>query len=101
MAHEVCWSEEAMADLLRVPIFHRRRVVGALDQLRSEPTVETRHRKPLLEPLEGLPEETWELRVGAYRVLYWTDDGQTVQLLRVILKGPRTTEAAMARRKKP
>jgi hypothetical protein len=36
------------------------------------------------------PDPTWEIRVGAHRVLYVVE-GQTVRILGVKLKGSRTT----------
>lgn len=54
--------------------------------------VETTNRKPLREPLQLLPEATWEVRVGPFRVLYRFDDG-TVIVLRVILKRGTTEES--------
>jgi len=101
MAYEIRWTEEAKTDLRLAPVFQRRPILAAVDLLRHQASVETRNRKPLAEPLEGLPAGTWEIRVGEYRVVYWTEAGRTVHVLRVILKGSSTTADALARGKTP
>jgi len=101
--YEIAWDEEAKAELAAVRPFQRRIVVEAVErQLRHQPDVETRNRKPLREPLGELPEATWELRVrGDYRVFYWLVDSQTVTVLRVILKGTAALSDAVGRGEKP
>jgi mRNA-degrading endonuclease RelE of RelBE toxin-antitoxin system len=94
------WSEEARADLAAIPVFHRGRVVVAIQRLRFQAELETRHRRPLREPVEELPEATWEVRAGDYRALYWLE-GRTAWILRVILKGRRTMQVAVMRSRKP
>ena len=59
-----------------------------VEQLRFEPTTETRNRKPLKRPIAS--GATWELRLGPnnrFRVLYevWPEDGQ-VHILAVGVK---------------
>jgi len=76
-------------------------VLAAIERLRFEAESETRHRRPLRAPVKGLPETAWQLRVGAYRALYRINDERTVRVLRVILKGTRTTDAAVRRSSKP
>ena len=64
-----------------------------LAELAHQAETETTNRKRL-NPSQGLPPEypdpTWEIRVGAYRVLY-TVEQQTVTILGVKLKERRTT----------
>jgi mRNA-degrading endonuclease RelE of RelBE toxin-antitoxin system len=72
--------------------FDRPRIRRAVDELAEKAEVETTNRKPLREPLQLLPEATWEVRVGPFRVLYRFDDG-TVIVLRVILKRGTTEES--------
>ena len=96
--HDLVWDEEAMAELAALSAFQRRIVVDNVeDQLRYQPDVETRNRKPLREPLKELPQASWELRIHAYRVLYWIPDGRTVAVLRVILKGTETLTEAVGK----
>jgi len=95
------WSEEAKRDLRRMSTFARGPVIAAVEQLRIQATSATRNRKALREPLEDLPEATWEIRIGDYRGLYRIRDEQTVRILRVILKGTDTTSEAVARGRKP
>jgi mRNA-degrading endonuclease RelE of RelBE toxin-antitoxin system len=66
-----------------------RRAVAALEH---QALTETINRKPLREPLSTLPEATWQLRVGRYRVLFQVEGG-TVWVLRVILKTGTTGES--------
>ena len=75
--------------------------MGAVERLRFQAESETRHRRPLREPIDQLPGATWEVRAGDYRGLYWIEEGRTVRILRVILKGRQTTAAAVMRSKKP
>ena len=95
------WSEEAKADIAEIPVFHRGRVLGAVERLRFQAETETRHRRQLRDPIDELPDATWELRAGDYRGLYWIEEERTVRILRVILKGRQTTAAAVMRSKKP
>jgi hypothetical protein len=90
-------SAEAQADMRAIRAFHRPGVYRALADLSHQAEVETRHRKPLLEPLEDLPQATWEIRAGDYRAFYVIRSGeeQTVRVLRVILKGTATTLEAL------
>jgi mRNA-degrading endonuclease RelE of RelBE toxin-antitoxin system len=97
MAYEIRWTDEAKTDMRGVPIFRRKPIFAAVALLEHQASIEIRHRKPLVEPLEGFPGGTWELRVGAYRILYWTEEDKTVEVLRVILKGSSTMGEAVAR----
>jgi hypothetical protein len=95
--YEIGWSEEAKADVAEIPAFRRGPVIVAIERLRYQAEMESRHRKPLREPIEELPQATWEIRVGDYRGLYWIEEGRTAHILRVILKGAQTIRAAMMR----
>jgi len=96
--YAIRWVEDAKAELRLLRVFHSRILAAAVeDQLRHEAEVETNHRKPLLSPVVALPDATWELRVGAYRVFYCIEEGQTVTVLRVILKGTATTDVAVGK----
>jgi mRNA-degrading endonuclease RelE of RelBE toxin-antitoxin system len=101
--YELVWDEEAKAELATVSAFRRKIVVDAIErQLRHQPDVETRHRKPLREHLRDLPVATWELRIhGDTRVLYCVVDRRTVSVLRVILKGSATLADAARRDREP
>lgn len=87
------WSVEAKAELAALRSFFRPPIVAAVAELAHQAETETTNRKRL-DPSQGLPPEypdpTWEIRVGAYRVLY-TVEQQTVTILGVRLKERRTT----------
>jgi mRNA-degrading endonuclease RelE of RelBE toxin-antitoxin system len=90
--YTVTWSEQAMAERRALRSFVRPVIEKAVSRLEEEAEHETLHRKRLSRQ-EGLPAEypepTWRLRVGQHRVLY-SVEGQTVRVLRVILKRRRT-----------
>jgi Txe/YoeB family toxin of Txe-Axe toxin-antitoxin module len=79
--------------------FERKIIVETVErQLRDQPDIETRNRKPLREPLRELPDASWELRIqGEHRALYRIADPSTVRVLRVILKGTATLSDAVKR----
>ena len=93
---DLVWDEEARSELAALGAFRRKIIVDVVErQLRYQPDVETRNRKPLREPLPEVPEASWELRIqGEHRALYRIADARTVRVLRVILK--RTTSLADA-----
>ena len=94
--YELVWDEAAKAELAGFSAFLRRIIVDAVEnQLRHEPDVETRNRKPLREPLPEVPEAAWELRIREHRALYRIPNAGTVRILRVILKGAGTLTAAL------
>ena len=71
-------SEDVGRHLSTLTARQRRMVVEAMEQqLRRQPTVPTRHRKPLREN----PLASWQLRVGDLRVLYNVDKEQGVVLV--------------------
>jgi len=97
--YTVVWSYEALDDFERLHVRHQRVVRAAAQGLCYSPTAHrTTHRKPLTEPLDELPDLTWELRVGAFRVLFSVDEvARNVLVLRVILKGRWTTAESLRR----
>ena len=94
--YEISWSGEAEADFNGLPVFVRGPLVTAIEALRHQAETETRSRKPLRQPLAGLSEAEWSVRVGDFRVLYRVE-GPAVQILRVILKGTSTLDEALGR----
>jgi mRNA-degrading endonuclease RelE of RelBE toxin-antitoxin system len=88
----VHWTEEARAEIEELHPFHWPAIEKAVALLEHDAEVETRNRRPLqrerLPP--DFPDPTWQQRAGAHRVLYAVE-GRTVTVLRVILKGRRTT----------
>lgn len=85
---------EAQRDVEGLRAFDARPVVEAVRELRYEAEIETRQRKPLRAAIPAVPDASWELRVGDYRVLYQVRKDRTVRVLRVILKGRRTSDEA-------
>ena len=82
MNFEFVFSRIAKEGLASLRKFDQTLIREALvDQLQSQPTVETRNRKRLRP--NQLAE--WELRVGKYRVFYDVDDKQ--ELVRIIAIG--------------
>jgi hypothetical protein len=106
------WTAAAEADLGELRTFDARPIVQAVEELRQQAETRTRNRKPLDEPIEQLPEASWEVRVGDHRVFYDVraeepDDvppaeeskpRKTVRVLRVILKGRHTTSAVVGKK---
>jgi mRNA-degrading endonuclease RelE of RelBE toxin-antitoxin system len=69
--YDIAYSEEAIADLGWFKKHEQSEILDRIDQqLRYEPTLETRNRKHLR------PNATaeWELRIGDFRVLYNVDE---------------------------
>jgi mRNA-degrading endonuclease RelE of RelBE toxin-antitoxin system len=105
------WSPDALADVERIRPFDVRSIFRAVEELQHQADVETRSRKPLREPIDELPEDPWELRVGAFRVVYrireeppgteGASQGKIVRILRVIFKGRFTMQEALERGRKP
>ena len=97
--YEIDLALEARLELRGLRPFDARPLYRAIEDLRWHAETVTRNRKPLREPLEELPEASWEVRVGMYRVLYKIV-GLTVGVLRVILKDHETTSEALQRTKR-
>ena len=83
--------------------FERRAIMRAASDLASGAEIESRRRKRLREPLDDLPEATWQVRVrGRHRLLYCVrmETGhplRTVEILRVIIKERETTADSLRR----
>ena len=78
MAYKIEYTETAVHDLEWLRRNEQVIVLSAIEsQLPHEPKVETRNRKRL----RPNPVAEWELRVGAFRVLYDVDD--TVRIVEV------------------
>ena len=82
-------------ELDRLKPFEARSILEAIRQLRYEAEIATRNRKPLRSVIVSVPEASWELRVGDYRVLYAVRNRRLVRLLRVIFKGRLTMNEAV------
>jgi mRNA-degrading endonuclease RelE of RelBE toxin-antitoxin system len=79
------------ADLARVDAFAYPRIRSTVFLLRDQAEIRTRNRRPLRATVWWCPEATWQARAGDFRILYRVE-GRHVYLLRVRLKGSRTTE---------
>jgi mRNA-degrading endonuclease RelE of RelBE toxin-antitoxin system len=91
MGFEVKIVPSALEELRDIPVFHRRRIALAIDErLVHEPTVVTRHRKPIegADPSFEYERPLWELRVGEFRVFYDVDEANAVVLVRAIREKP-------------
>jgi len=75
-----------LADAYSLPI-----VTAAVLLLADQAEVATRNRRPLVSSVSWCPEATWQLRIGAFRVLYSVAGG-LVDVLRLKFKGSKTTE---------
>jgi mRNA-degrading endonuclease RelE of RelBE toxin-antitoxin system len=96
--YEIVWDTAAMEELSGLRAFKRRIVVATVEeQLRDQAETETNHRKPLREPVDELPDGSWELRIGDLRVFYWIANPGTAVVLRVIIKGNATLKEALGR----
>ena len=88
------WDPTAEEELDQLRSFDARSILKGIRELRYEAEVTTRNRKPLREPIAGVPDASWELRVADHRVLYQVRKHQIVRLLRVIFKGRLTIDEA-------
>ena len=79
-------------DHKRIPVFHRNRILDAIEiQLTNTPDAPTKNRKlldSLITPWETVP-PIWELRVGEYRVFYDVSEEEKVVYIRAIRRKPR------------
>ena len=93
-------TQSALGELKALRAFDRRQVVDAVEtQLRFQPGVETKKRKPIrgAEPsFEHVP-PIWELRVGDYRVFYDIDEMEQAVFIRAVREKPphATTESIL------
>jgi mRNA-degrading endonuclease RelE of RelBE toxin-antitoxin system len=82
VSYDIAFSQMALEGLKTLRKFDQQRIRDAIvDQLTSQPTVETRNRKRLREN----PLARWEIRVGKYRVFY--DVAEEENLVRIIAIG--------------
>jgi mRNA-degrading endonuclease RelE of RelBE toxin-antitoxin system len=84
-------------NLKELRAYERKQILNSIDkQLMYEPTVKTKHRKPIigLIPSWEHVEPIWELIIGEYRVFYDVDDTAMVVNIRAIRYKPphKTTE---------
>jgi len=86
-------SDRALDELEHLRPFEERPIIQAIRILSRQAETVTQNRKRLREPLEHLPDATWELRVGRHRVFYEIRDRATVRVLRVIIKTGTTSES--------
>jgi len=89
--YELNYDPEFDTDLARLDAFAYPTIKSAVTLLSHQAEVVTRNRRPLRAPVSWCLKASWQLRVGAFRVLYDVRDHQ-VFLLRVVLKASRTTE---------
>ena len=92
-SYRIEMSQLANEELEQLRPFDRRPIVQALRLLSHQAETETRNRKRLRRPLEGVPSDTWELRIGIHSVLYEVRAHATVRVLRVIIKKGTTAES--------
>lgn len=84
MAYEIEISEDAKQQLRAIPANYEGIIRDKInEQLRHQPNVATRKRKPLRQP--NVLDAGWELRVNPYRVYYNVDGA--AQLVDVIAIG--------------
>ncbi len=96
MRYEVRLGAEAHKELLRLPAYHRTRLIAAMQrELVRRPTLDEKPRKRLApDPDSGIPATAavWQLRVGDFRIFYDVDEkSRTVMVQRIARKGRRTT----------
>jgi mRNA-degrading endonuclease RelE of RelBE toxin-antitoxin system len=78
-------------DLAEIRAFDRSRILKAIElQLSSDPCVETRNRKVLVNlipPFEAVP-PIWELRIGEHRIFYDVDLDEGTVYVRAVRRKP-------------
>jgi len=95
--YKIEYAKTIANDLENLRAYEHKHILDGIDkQLKYEPTVKTRHRKPiigLIPPWEHV-EPVWELSIGEYRVFYDTDELALVVNIHAIRHKPphRTTE---------
>jgi mRNA-degrading endonuclease RelE of RelBE toxin-antitoxin system len=83
--------QSAVTELQAFKPYYRRQIVSAIEaQLYDQPTVPTRHRKPLsvAEASFTFEPPLWELRVGDVRVFYDVDQQQRTVYIRAVRAKP-------------
>lgn len=95
MAFRLEFSEGVVDDLARLRAFDRQAILAAIqDQLVSEPSQMTRHRKTLegLSPPFEHVAPVWQLSVGEFRVFYDVNEEIEVVYVRAVRrKAPHKT----------
>ena len=85
------YSEGVSDDLAALRAFIRAQILDEIEeQLKYEPTKQTRNRKPLVglvPPWEHVP-PIWELRIGEYCVFYDVDNAAFIVVIRAIRHKP-------------
>ncbi|WP_129633721.1 type II toxin-antitoxin system RelE family toxin [Candidatus Oscillochloris fontis] len=93
--YDIDYTEEALDDLQYFRKHEQNIIVDGIDeQLRYEPLVETRNRKPMRENTIA----EWELRIEAYRVLYTV--GSQVRIVEIQRIGEKRGNAFFFRGRK-
>ena len=83
MPYEIVFADSVKAHLRVLTVRERATVFDAIErQLRNQPSVETRNRKPL----RPNPVAPWELRAGRLRVFYDVSEGPP-RVVRVLAVG--------------
>jgi hypothetical protein len=105
--YQIIYGLLAEEELGATRVFDHRRILAAIEAgLQNEPLVPSRNRKRIEPtPPELIPEiekylptaevEVWQLRVGAWRVIYAVA-ALNVYVIRIIFKGRRTTRDAVS-----
>jgi mRNA-degrading endonuclease RelE of RelBE toxin-antitoxin system len=95
--YKILYAKTITHDLKDLHVYECKQILDRIEkQLMYEPTVKTKHRKPiigLIPPWEHV-EPIWELSIGEYRVFYDIDDVALVVNIRAIRHKPphKTTE---------
>jgi hypothetical protein len=94
--YAIRYSLDAMDDLAKMRAFDRAKIMNEVRKnLIHQPTVITRHRKPVTPTPDLAIAAAWELQVDAWRVLYDIEPGE-VLIIRVIFKGTKALALAQA-----
>jgi mRNA-degrading endonuclease RelE of RelBE toxin-antitoxin system len=91
MRYRIEWEQLAFDDLELIDPFHHPIIHRQVRLLADQWNQPSRNRRPLAAAVLWCPEATWQLRVGAYRVLYSFEAG-VVRVLRIKWKSRLTTE---------
>lgn len=89
--YTISYAEGVADDFGRVPANERGRILDRIEQqLKHEPTQQTRNRKILvgLVPPWNHVDPVWELRVGEYRIFYDVDEAESTVIIRAIRHKP-------------
>jgi mRNA-degrading endonuclease RelE of RelBE toxin-antitoxin system len=87
MSYGIELENDSANELRALRVFERRRIVDEMSRnLRDEPTVRARNRKPLLGLIPSFfhVPPIWELRVGEFRVFYDVDEAEQVVRVRAV-----------------